>query len=170
MTNGELAQLIEEPPHGHNAGRRASDNPDADGARHLPLGTEDAQARDFMREGGWTIVTVKDGARAGISAHRGAVHADEHVDENVVRAAVVARLGFTFDEVHAVYRQGRLSDQQRELRGRIDARLLALSRVGVQVHQLGKVLGLRMRASATGGERCEAVSNALARAKQEEAR
>lgn len=131
---------MEEPPGGHNAGRRASDNPGLEG-RHVALGVEDAQASEYVRGGGWTLVSEKDGSRAGVSAHRGVLHKDEHVDEDAVLAAVEHEFGFTRDDVHAVYRQGRLSPSQGELRAQIDARLLALSRAGTNLMLLGRLLG-----------------------------
>lgn len=142
--SSELAQLMEEPPLGPNHGRRAADNPEAEG-RHLPLGINDWQAREFMQSGGWSVIHEKDGERAGVgvSAHRGVLHPDEHVDQAALRAMVEHELGFTIDQVHSVYSTGgRIPDQLRGLRERIDARLLALSRSGANMALLGRSVGI----------------------------
>ena len=160
----ELAQLMQEPAHGPNSGRRASDNPEREG-QHVPLGAEDWQAAEFMRAGGWSIVHAKDGARAGVSAHRGATHPDEYVDPAVLRGLVEHELGFTYEQVRSVYRQGPLSADQRELRARIDARLLALSRAGGNLAELGRALGFKVERDS----HCEPMDNAVARAQAAEA-
>lgn len=161
----ELAHLMEEVPGGPNSGRRASSNPEVEG-RHLPLGTDEAQAADFLREGGWGIITGAGGERqrAGMTAHRGVTSSDEYVDADALRPLVEAALGFTYDEVRSVYRQGRLSNEQRELRGSIDARLLALSRSGGNLTELGRALGFYVDEYGN----CDVVKAAVARAKTEE--
>lgn len=129
----------------------------------------DPVSRDRLFENGWHVVSIKGGdEEGGVTSHRSVLQPGEYVDTGALRTAVEAELGFTYDDVHSVYRQGRLSDSQGELRARIDARLLALSRAGAQVHLLGRLLGLRMRPANSGGDRCEAVSNALARARADE--
>ena len=55
--SSEFAQLVEEPPGGANAGRRASTNPEVEG-RHLSLGVADAQAAEFLRNGGWSVISM----------------------------------------------------------------------------------------------------------------
>jgi len=142
----ELAHLMEEPPGGPNQGRRASTNPEVEGS-HVPLGADDWQAAEFLREGGWTFVHPHDGARAGIRSHvvnqHTVLHPDEHVDVEALRPAFEARLGFTFDELRSVYSTGgRIPAALGELRGRIDARLLALSRSGANMDLFGRVTGL----------------------------
>lgn len=159
----ELAQLMEEPAGGQNQGRRASDNPEAEG-RYVPLGVDEGQAAQFMRSTGWTMTHAKDGARAGVHAHRGILHHDEYVDLEALRPAVEQELGFSYGQIRSVYRQGRLSDEGRELRGLIDARLLALSASGANIALLGRVLGFHVNDAGA----CEALNNALARARKEE--
>jgi hypothetical protein len=159
----ELAQLMEETPGGPNYGRRASTNPEVEGA-HVPLAADDHQAAEFLREGGWTFGTYKDGARAGVSSHgvnqHTVLHPEEHVDTDALLAAVEAEFGFTKHDVHAVYKTGgRIPDQLRQLRGRIDARLLALSRSGANMALLGRLLGV---------EYDPTVKRALRRARAEE--
>lgn len=165
----EWRELMEEPAAGHGCGRTASADPNVEG-RWVSLDTNDAQADAFMRRGGFAVVDTaygstlgsKYGARdAGMTAHRGVLSGDEYVDDAAVRAEVERVLGFTYDDVHAVYRQGRLSAEQGELRARIDARLLALSRAGANMFQLGEVLGFK----TTPGTMHRAFKNALARAR-----
>lgn len=142
--SSEFAQLMEEPAGGPNHGRRVSTNPEVDG-RCLPLEADDWQAAEFMRGGGWSVITAGGGERqrAGMHAHRGVVHPDEHVDTEALGPLVEAELGFTIDEVHSVYSTGgRIPDHLRGLRGRIDARLLALSRSGANMALLARTLGV----------------------------
>jgi len=164
--SSEFAQLVEEPPGGANAGRRASTNPEVEG-RHLSLGVADAQAAEFLRNGGWSVISMGGGERqrSGMNAHRGVLHPEEHVDHEALRPLVEDELGFTIEEVRAVYRQGPLSHDQRQLRGAIDARVLALSRSGANVALLGAALGFPVK---TNGN-CRAMENALARARAKEA-
>lgn len=167
MTSG-LAQLMEEPPGGPNHGRTAPNelvSQDQNGAkRWLPLGTSDHQAAEFLRGGGWRIVTHSGGEwnRSGGTAHRGVLHPDEHVDTEALQAMVEHELGFSYGQVRSVYRQGRLTAQQRELRGAIDARLLALSRSGANLMALGRLLGFEVD-EARG---CQTIRRALRRAEE----
>lgn len=95
-------------------------------------------------------------------AHRGVLTTDERrfLDHATVLAAVERELGVTVEEVRSVYRQGRTSEAQRELRGRIDARLLAIAEDGGHMTELARVLGWKVdnRGSYT-------MSRALARAR-----
>lgn len=150
----ELVQLMQEPAGGHNHGRAATANPEVEG-RSLELGTEAGQAAEYMRSNGWTVET-------GV-AHRGVLHPDEHVNEEALRPMLEAELGFTSAEVHSVYRQGPLTAVQRDLRGRIDARLMDLSESGANMAALGRALGLATRADG----HCRAIANALTRARTE---
>jgi hypothetical protein len=80
---------------------------------------------------------------AGMTAHRGILHPDEYIDPGVLREAAEEALGFTHADVSAVYaRGGRLTTEQRQLREKIDARLLALSRSGGSMVTLSSALGL----------------------------
>lgn len=163
--SSEFAQLMEEPAGGDSHGRRASDNPNVEG-RHLALDADSWQAAEFMRGGGWSVISMGGGERqrSGMNAHRGVLHPEEHVDADVLRGMVEAELGFSYEQVRSVYRRGRLSAATRELRGRIDARVLALSRSGANIALLGRALGFHVNESGA----CEALNNALARARKEE--
>jgi hypothetical protein len=77
-----------------------------------------------------------------MTSHRGVLHPDEHVDTEALRAAVEAELGFTYDDVRAVYRQGRKAVSTLELRARIDARLLELRAAGGNMELLARVTGV----------------------------
>ena len=72
------------------------------------------------------------------------------------------RLGFGVDEVRSVYRRGRLTVEQLELRSRVDARLLELSEAGVHLGALGSALGYKVR---DNGGPPDALTRALARAR-----
>lgn len=152
---------MQEPAGGPNHGRRSSTNPEAEG-RHLPLGADEWQAAEFMRTGGWTVARAKDPALAGMTAHRGVLHPDEYVDEAALRGLVEQELGFTYEQVRSVYRQGPLSADMRELRGQIDARLLALSHAGGNLTALGRALGFYVDDHGN----CDAMKAAVARAKE----
>lgn len=77
-----------------------------------------------------------------MTAHRGVLHPDEYVDVPRLRALVEERLGFGIDELRTVYRQGRKSRRQLELRQRIDARLLELREAGGNMELLARVTGV----------------------------
>lgn len=78
----------------------------------------------------------------GMTAHRGVLHPDEYVDPATLRAAAEESLGFTYAEVSAAYKNGRPAADQRQLREKIDARLLALSRAGGRMVTMASVFGL----------------------------
>lgn len=151
----EIESLMAEPPGGENHGRKAVEGHDLSGAHTLrqPLNVHDLQVRDFQIAGGWT---VQQGHQAGGTAHRGVLMPGEHVDVSVLRSKVEAGLGFTYAQISAVYSPGRLAASQRQLRARIDARLLALSRAGGNMALLAKVLDLSEKT----------LDRALARARQ----
>jgi len=126
------------------------------------------EERGFLVDGGWHPVSFKEGETrhgGGLTSHRGVLHPDEYVDDDRLIALIEAELGFTYDEIRSVYRQGRKSDSQRELRERIDARLLALSRSGGNLAELGRRLGFFVNEAGS----CEVIDNALARAREERA-
>jgi hypothetical protein len=138
----------------------------------LPIGDEHGETEDreleergFLLDGGWHAVTVTEGGgrSGGMTSHRGVLQGHEHVDSDALRALVENELGFTYDQVHAVYRQGPLSPERRWLRGRIDARLLELARAGGNVALLGSALGFPVKANGN----VRAMENALARAREE---
>lgn len=166
MTDIDIAGLMEEPPGGENFGRAASSADPSTKERHVGLSVDDAQTREFVQDGGWGIVTTKDGSDAGIKAHRGVTHSAEYVDEELLLAAVERELGFTIDDVRSVYRQGRKSETQRELRGLIDARMLALSRSGANMLALARIFGWTIKAGdAAGGASCDTMERAIERAR-----
>lgn len=111
---------------------------------------------------GWDYATPGADYGVGLTAHRGVLHPDDYVDTNVVQEAVLERLGFSLDEVRSVYRQGPLSSAQRELRARIDARLMEIAEDGGLMKELGRALGWAVKANGT----CQTLSNALARARE----
>ena len=130
------------------------------------LGRLSAESRDALFSDGWSVVSIKGGdEEGGVTSHRGVLHPDEYVDSDTLRVLVERELGFTYEQVRSVYRQGPLSADQRELRGHIDARLLALSRSGGHMAELGRALGFDVKANGN----CRAIENALTRAREEEA-
>jgi len=92
-----------------------------------------------LADGGFTVIDRTDG---GLVAHRGILADDEYVDPFVLRAAAEEALGFTYADVSAVYTPGRKSVEQLQLRAKIDARMLELSRSGGNMTQLASALGL----------------------------
>jgi hypothetical protein len=99
----------------------------------------DPAVRDFLAAGGWRTVSPKSGDRGGMVAHRGVLHPDEYVDELRVLIEAEHRLGFTIADLWEVYSQGRKSAAQRELRDRIDRRLLELAEAGGNLTALARV-------------------------------
>lgn len=79
---------------------------------------------------------------AGMTAHRGVLQDGEYVDFFLLREAAEAELGFSYADVSAAYKGGRPTAEQRQLRDRIDSRLLALSRSKGNLQQAAKLLGL----------------------------
>jgi hypothetical protein len=164
----ELAQLMQEPPGGANHGRllqslrRDSDAPTGP-IHRLELSAAGAQAQEFLRDGGWAVVTAKDGARGGVHSHavnqHTVLHPDEYVDHALVAALLEDELGFTAEQVHSVYSTGgRLPSARLALRDAIDARLLALLNDGSNLALLGRLLRLEHKA----------VERAVARARAKE--
>lgn len=117
---------------------------------YVDLEPEDA---DFLQshgnpwKAGYTIVDPEhDGRNSGMVAHRGVLHPDEHVDYERLVGLVEGELGFSFDELRSVYSTGgRIADHLRVLRGRVDARLLALSRAGSNMDLFSRVTGVNPR-------------------------
>jgi len=117
--------------------------------------------------GGYSIVTPshgRDALESGMTAHRGVLHPDEYVEEDTLRSLIERSLGFTYDQIRSVYRQGPLSPEQRQLRRRIDARMLAISRSGGNMAELARAIGFTVK--PTGD--VEVFKAALARARDEE--
>lgn len=161
----DLAAIMEEPAGGRNYGRTAVDDPHLDAAprssRFLDLSVEGAQTRDRMNHGGWIVVHEKQHGAVGMTSHRGVLAPGEYVDPAELRARLETALGFTTEDVHSVYRQGRLSFEQRKLRGRIDARFLALSQSGANMTTLARALGLHVHPKVG----CLTITRAIARAR-----
>jgi hypothetical protein len=107
------------------------------------------EARDYVADarGGWSIVSTSRGG-AGMTAHRGVLHPEEYVDTPRLRALVEHRLGFTRDELGKVYRQGRKSAAQLELRARVDARLLELREAGGDLALLARITRIERKTIA----------------------
>jgi hypothetical protein len=129
------------------------------------------EERGFIIEGGWAPVAIKNNSlhSGGLTAHRGVLHPEEYVDQEALRAMVEDELGFTYEQVRSVYRQGPLSADQRELRGQIDARLLVLSRAGGEMTLLAGALGWEVDKTARdGGPSCKRMRLALNRARAAE--
>jgi hypothetical protein len=103
------------------------------------------EARHYMDDvhDGWRVVGPRHGGfsdRCGLVAHRGVLHPDEYVDELRLLIEVERQLGFTISEVWEAYCQGRKSAATRELRARIDARLLAVADAGGNMTALARIL------------------------------
>jgi hypothetical protein len=87
--------------------------------------------REWLQAGGWHVVKG--------TAHRGVLHPDEYVDEMRVLIQAERHLGFTIADLWEVYAQGRKSAAQREVRARIDARLLEIADAGGNMELLAGV-------------------------------
>jgi hypothetical protein len=103
------------------------------------------EARHFMRDNpdGWRVVGPRHGSygdRCGLTAHRGVLHPDEYVDELRLLIECERLLGFTLADLWEVYSQGPKSKALRELRDRIDQRLLEVADVGGNLSLLGQVM------------------------------
>jgi hypothetical protein len=124
---------------------------------------------EVFAAGSWHIVDAKNSEdeRGGLTAHRGVLAPEEAVDLDVLRPMVEDALGFTYAEIAAAYREGRPSKDTLQLRARIDARLLELSRSGGNMIELAKALGWPIEVGARG-ERSSKMARALARARQAE--
>jgi hypothetical protein len=119
------------------------------------------EARHFMRDNpdGWRVVGPRHGSygdRCGLVAHRGVLHPDEHVNEMRVLIECERLLGFTSADLWEVYAQGRKSAAQRELRARVDQRLLEIADAGGNLELLARVFEVDRKT----------IGRALARARQ----
>jgi hypothetical protein len=152
--------------HGNDRRGHLADDALPTGDDHDDADDRGLEERGFLLDGGWHAVTVTEGGGrdGGMTSHRGVLQGHEHVDPAALRAAVENELGFTYDEVRSVYRQGPMSNANRELRERIDARLLALSRAGGHMAALGQALGFPVKDDG----HCRVMENALTRARKEE--
>lgn len=166
---GDLEALMEEPPGGLNYGRTWL-APEGEEPRALPLSVEDAQAAEFLSAehgGGWTIVHIAQSPEdTGMTAHRGVVHPDEHIDWERVRALVEDNLGCPLAEIEEVYCAGKPTAIRARARAVIDARLLALSRAGGNMLALARILGWAIDEERSD---CRMMRRALERARAAEA-
>lgn len=142
----DLQDIMGEAPGGDNHGISLDSYVDEVGAprvtrRDLSRRLSSLDQRGLERVGSrFGVVTGKE--EGGLVAHRGVLAPGEYVDPFVLRDAVEAELGYSYADVSAVYGNGRPSAEQRQLREKIDARLLALSRAGGNMEQLAKALAL----------------------------
>jgi len=160
--NDRIEDVMQAPPSAPNFGRKTTHIMEEGSPRisHAPLDAEGLVTDEFLSPidqsdvppwgAGVGIVDTSRGTGmsysygyqdAGMTAHRGTLHPDEYVDETLVRQAAEELLGFTYADITAVYRQGPKSSEQRQLRARIDARLLALS-VSGGLPKLAEILNL----------------------------
>ena len=144
--NEDIRSLMEEPPVPDNHGRAVGTFVDEDGGvtrtrRDLAGRMSSMTDRGFGQNA--TAFGVVSGSEdGGLVAHRGVLHPDEYVDYFDLREQIEADFGFTYADVSFAYAKGRPSTEQRQLREKIDARLLALSRGGGNMEQLAKAFGL----------------------------
>lgn len=148
--NDDIRLLMEEPPVPDNHGRAVGTFVDEEGGvtrtkRDLASRMATMTDRGFGADAS-AFGVVSGHEDGGLVAHRGPLHPDEYVDFFVLRAEVEADLGFTYADVSAAYTNGRPTTEQRQLREKIDARLLALSRAGGNMAQLAKILSLSEKA------------------------
>ena len=101
------------------------------------------EALEFIGSGaGWRVVSPASGDRGGMVAHRGVLHPAEYVNPARLVPAVERHLGFTLADLRTVYRQGRKSASHRELRARVDSRLLEVANAGGNLELLARVTGI----------------------------
>lgn len=158
--NEDIRSLMEESPVGGNHGVTVDSYVDEGGAAQVTrrdlsgrLARVDQKGLD-TGDSRFGIVTSRDDG--GLVAHRGVLHPDEYVDYFALREQVEDDLGFTYADVSAAYATGRPTTEQRQLREKIDARLLALSRAGGNMETLAKALALSEKT----------IDRALARARE----
>lgn len=138
--------IMSEPPGGDNHGFAVGFYKDDDDTQHKSRRDQSMRLQRLEQVGlgadgsGVSVVSGKD--EGGLVAHRGVLAPGEYVDGFVLRDAVQAELGFTYGDVASAYALGRPTTEQRQLREKIDSRLLALSRAGGNMEQLAKALGL----------------------------
>ena len=142
--------LMQEPPHGYNQGSAGGSEVDDRRGRSVPLSTAAHQAQHEM----FGDTSVADDhipgfslagpaipfADDGMTAHRGTLHPDEYIDPDALQGAIEQALGFTYEDVSSAYMTGRPTAETRQLRERIDSRLLALSRSGGNMALLARTM------------------------------
>lgn len=123
--------------------------------------SEGSNVPEALRNPFMHVVSAGGADGGGLTAHRGVLQGHEYVDAAALRAAVEDELGYTYDQIRSVYRQGPVTGAKRELRDVIDARMLALRRSGANMVELGRAIGLAVNASGN----CRALDNAVSRAR-----
>lgn len=123
---------------------------------------------------GWFVVHSQDNKdeNGGVTSHRGVLHPDEYVDEDLLQQMIEDELGFTYEQIRSAYPDtpGSVSLPLRELRSQIDARLLALLRAGGNMLAFARALGWSVSVnSRTRRPDCRKMDRALARARKAEA-
>lgn len=117
---------------------------------------------DGGRADGWSVVHVRDNSEdnGGVTTHRGVLHPDEYVDEDLLRRMVEEEFGYTHEQIESVYSVKKLKTDQRQLRDAIDARMLALRRSGANMFQFAEAIGLNQRTMNRALVRAEASESA----------
>ncbi len=153
MRNTDLRDVMEEPTHGSNDGRSRSSNPE-EGYGKRQLNPENWQGHEFLQEGGFGAIDTTAGTHtgrtygyqdAGMVVHRGTLHPEDYVHHNELIAGVESHFGFSFDEIRSVYTRagGPLPSDLRELRSRMDARVLELHQLDhINMAEFARVMGL----------------------------
>ena len=112
-----------------------------------PEGVSIDNVKEILDSEAFTILDrTRLSSDGGMRAHRGVLAENEYVDFFELRALLEAEFGFTYEDVSAAYKTGRPTAEQRELRERIDARMLALSRAGGNMARLGQALPITEKA------------------------
>src|SRR6188472_344592 len=134
---------MEEPPEGENHGFSVAGFSDESETPRRSRRDLSLRVARMEQSSQWTdgdsrfgVVTGKDDG--GMVAHRGVLHPDEYVDFFALREGVEADLGFSYSDVSEAYSTGRPTAEKLQLREKIDARLLGLSRAGGNMVQLAK--------------------------------
>jgi hypothetical protein len=146
----ETQDIMGETPEGENHGVSAHHFVDETGApreSRIDLGMRLARLDQRGLEGAdsrYGIVTGKD--EGGLVAHRGVLQDGEYVDFFELRVQLEEEFGFTYADIAAAYRNGRPTAEQLQLRVRIDARVLELSRAGGNMEQFAKAVGISEKA------------------------
>ena len=139
----DYAEIMSDPPGGSAHGSRAGDSRTDEGRtrkhRSRPLAESALQVEQLD---GYSILDPSRLHDAGMTAHRGDLDVDAYIDPAEIQAAVEESLGFTYEEVSSAYKQGPTSAAVRQLRDKIDSRLLALSRARGNMTVLANALGL----------------------------
>jgi hypothetical protein len=166
----DIQELMAEPPGGPNFGRKTIDGGDGYSGSISGPGGDDTQRAsrthdlttheyDRSERSGFSVVWPSNGGTRG-NPGGAVVHPDEYVDVGYLRDLALEAFGFTADEIGSAYTKNpHLSADQRQLRARMGARMLALSRSGGNMLKFAEAIGLS-RATVT---------RALTRAREAEA-